>query len=304
MVKENQNSNWPILNYPEMQSTLHLIHMASQVIGKLKLSQPFEPHWAGVALWLTSTGLTSGLIHYKKNFSIDLNFLEHQIQILSSSGAKEVIPVATSSVAALTENIFQALKQMNIALKINTIPAEVPNPIPFEKDVEKRIYQPKLAEAWWQALSQIHRVLQRYHALFRGISPPVGLMWGTLDLRDVRYKGIRVPITADNSDFIRKNAMDDAQIEVGWWCGNSLYPKPAFFSFTYPQPLQIESAKIKPASARWESSLGEFLLDYEQIQKSNDPDGDLLAFFNSTYIAGAERAGWDPALNTSGFPER
>ena len=57
-------------------------------------------------------------------------------------------------------------------------------------------------------------------------------MRGTLDLRDVRYKGIHLPITADNSYLSRKNAMDDAQIEVGWWCGNSLYPKPAFFSFT------------------------------------------------------------------------
>jgi Family of unknown function (DUF5996) len=305
MAKENKNSNWPILYYPEMQSTLHLIHMATQVIGKLKLSQPFEPHWGGVALWLTSSGLTSGPIHYKnKNFSIDINFLEHQIQILSSWGPKETIPVATSSVAELTGNILKTLKQMNIDLKISTIPAEVPNPVPFEQDIEKRIYQPKLALDWWQTLCQIHRVLQRYHALFRGISPPVGLMWGTLDFRDVRYKGIHVPIPADSSDFIRKNAMDDAQIEAGWWCGNSLYPKPAFFSFTYPKPLQIENAKIKPASARWESSLGEFLLDYEEIQKSNDPDGDLLTFFNSTYFAGAERAGWDPTLITSGSPER
>jgi hypothetical protein len=302
MAKENNNSNWPILYYPEMQSTLHLIHMASQVIGKLKLHQPFEAHWAGVALWLTSNGLTSGPIHYKnKSFSVNINFLENQIEILSSWGVKEMIPLATSSVAELTGKMLQALKQMNIDLKINTLPAEIPNPIPFEPDVEKNIYQPKLAQSWWQTLCQIHRVLQRYHALFRGISPPVGLMWGTLDLRDVRYKGIRVPV--DNLDFIRKNAMDDAQIEAGWWCGNSLYPKPAFFSFTYPQPLQIENAKIEPASARWESSLGEFLLDYEQVQKSDDPDGDLLAFFNSTYFAGAKRADWDPALITTGSPE-
>lgn len=304
MVKKNNNSNWPVLDYQEMQSTLHLIHMASQLIGKLKLHQPFEPHWAGVALWLTSNGLTSGPIHYKnKNFSVDINFLEHQIQILSNWGVKEMIPVVTSSVAELTGNILQALQQMDIDLKISTVPTEVPNPIPFEQDIEKRIYQPRLAQDWWQALCQIHRVLQRYHALFKGISPPVGLMWGTLDLRDVRYQGIHEFVPAENSDFIRKNAMDDAQIEVGWWCGNPLYPKPAFFSFTYPQPLQIENAGIKPAAARWESSLGEFLLDYEQIQKSADPDGDLLAFFNSTYFAGAERAGWDPALITSGTPQ-
>jgi hypothetical protein len=301
---ENKNSNWLALDYPEMQSTLHLIHMATQVIGKLKLSQPFEPHWAGVALWLTSNGLTSGPIHYKnKNFSLEVNFLEHQIEILSNWGVKEVIPVTTSSVAQLTEKILQALQRMNINLKISAVPVEVPEPIPFKHDVEKRLYQPELAHAWWQTLCNVHRVLQRYHALFKGISPPVGLMWGTLDLRDVRYQGIGVPITAGNTDFIRRNAMDDAQIEAGWWCGNPQYPRPAFFSFTYPQPPQIEKANIKPPSARWEASLSEFLLDYEQIQKSNHPDEDLLAFFNSTYSAGAECAGWDPKLITDGRPQ-
>ena len=126
-------------------------------------------------MWLTSNGLTSGPIHYNnKNFSIYINFLEHQIKILSSWGAKEVISIATSSVAELNGSILQALKQMDIDLKISTIPTEIPNPIPFERDVEKRIYKPNLAHDWWQALCQIHRVLQYYHALFRGISPPVG----------------------------------------------------------------------------------------------------------------------------------
>lgn len=107
MSIENTHLNWPTLDYSEMQATLHLIHMTTQVIGKLKLSQAFEPHWAGVALWLTSNGLTSGPIHYQnKNFSVDINFLEHQIQIFSNWGVKEAIPLTRSSVAQLTDNIL------------------------------------------------------------------------------------------------------------------------------------------------------------------------------------------------------
>ncbi len=297
------HSAWPVLSYPEMETTLYLLHRALQIIGKLKLLQPFELHWASSALWLTSSGLTSGVIPYKsENFSIEINFFEQQIYIVSSWGEKEVLVLTSMSVAELTHQFIQKLKKLNIEVKINMQPAEVPNPIPMDQDSEKRIYQPKLALVWWKALAQIYCVLQQYHALFRGISPPVGLMWGTMDFRDVRYKGKQLPLP--NKDYITKNAMDDEQIEVGWWCGNASYPSPAFFSFAYPQPSQIEKAKINPSTARWEPSLSEFLLDYQEIQQSKTPDQDLLAFFNSTYQAGAERAGWDPALIVSGKPQR
>jgi uncharacterized protein DUF5996 len=49
--------------------------------------------------------------------------------------------------------------------------------------------------------------------------------------------------------------------------------------------------------------MSEFLLDYDDLRKSKDPDSDLLSFFESTYHAGAERAGWDPHLVGSGRPE-
>ena len=48
--------------------------------------------------------------------------------------------------------------------------------------------------------------------------------------------------------------------------------------------------------------MGEFLFDYDDLRNSSDPDGDLLLFFESTYKAGAERAGWDPGLVGSGTP--
>ena len=49
--------------------------------------------------------------------------------------------------------------------------------------------------------------------------------------------------------------------------------------------------------------MGEFLFDYDDLRQSKDPDGDLLSFFESTYKAGAERAGWHPNLVGSGRPE-
>jgi len=49
--------------------------------------------------------------------------------------------------------------------------------------------------------------------------------------------------------------------------------------------------------------MGEFLLDYDDLCKSADCDGDLLRFFESTYDAGASAADWDAALLGSGQPK-
>ena len=79
--EENMNRShpvWPTLNYEDFKSSAHLLHMCVQMLGKLKLNTPFEPHWSNVALLLTSTGLTTGPIPYKKGvFSIDIDFILH-----------------------------------------------------------------------------------------------------------------------------------------------------------------------------------------------------------------------------------
>ena len=51
---------WPELPYEEFAPTAYLMHMITQVVGKLKLATPFEPQWANVPLWVTSRGLTPG----------------------------------------------------------------------------------------------------------------------------------------------------------------------------------------------------------------------------------------------------
>lgn len=42
---------WPPLSYPDFAATRHLLHMALQAVGKLKLQGPFEPQWAEVPLF-------------------------------------------------------------------------------------------------------------------------------------------------------------------------------------------------------------------------------------------------------------
>jgi hypothetical protein len=293
---------WPKLSYEAIKPTLHLLHMMAQAMGKLKLTEPFEPHWDGVPLWLTSYGMTTGPISYCFGaYSIDMDLINHQVICHTTLGQEEKFELKSTSVAALTSNFFKALKSLNISIKINQLPSEIPDPIPFDQDTSVQQYDAMLAQQWWTIMMSTQRVMQRHHSRFLGRTPPIGLMWGTLDLRDVRYRGtpLKVP---PKTDFIRRNGMDDAQIEIGWWCGSAAYPRPAFFSYTFPAPPGIEQAKISPASARFDKTLKEFIYDYDDLLKSNNKDDDLLSFFSSTYQAGAERANWNPDLIASGKP--
>lgn len=294
---------WPGLDYNKFASTGYLLHMGLQVIGKLKLTTPFEPQWANVPLWVTSRGLTTGPIPYNKGvFQIDIDFISHKVICTTSWQYTGEFKLQAMSVAAFTNLLFQLLTKAGINIQINMMPQEVLEPVAFDKDTKEQEYNKALANAWWRILASIYRVMQSYHARFMGKTPPIGFMWGTFDIRDARYQGDPVPTTGINAEFIRRNAMNEAQVEAGWWSGNANYPRPAFYSFIYPQPEGIEFSKIKPSSAHWDKSLGLFILDYADIHKSKTPDEDLLLFLNSAYEVEAQCAGWDKALLGTGRP--
>lgn len=293
---------WPELSYESFKPTAHLLHMFLQAVGKLKLLTPFEPHWANVPLWLTSNGLTTGPIPYHGGtFSVDVDLIAHRVHCITSWGDSKEFELGPSSVALLVKKLLDTLHSVGVEVKINPKPQEIPNPVPFDQDTDKRPYDAQQVNAWWRIMVSSHQVIKRYRARFLGITPPIGFMWGTFDLRDARYKNTPAPLKSD-ADFIFRNAMDVAQVEVGWWSGNPAYPHPAYFSFTYPKPDGIENAKVKPASVHWEAALGLFVLDYDQVRQSKNPAQELLEFFESTYQAGAKLAGWDQSLVSDGKP--
>ena len=294
---------WPALSYADFAPTQYLVHMGLQILGKLKLQEPFQPQWAEVPLWPNARGLTTGPIPFAAGaYEVTADFISHKVGCATSWGFAGQFELGPMSVAQFAASLFDLLRKAGVDVSINLRPQEVTDPINFDQDAKQRSYEPALVNSWWRILLSTHRVLQVYHGRFKGKTQPVGLMWGTLDIRDARYSGKPVSPGAKD-DYIRRNAMNEEVIEAGWWSGSVTYPKPAFYSFTYPQPKGIEDAKITPQSSRWDSVMGEFLFDYDDLRKSKDPDGDLLSFFESAYAACAERAGWDVDLIGSVRPE-
>ena len=52
---------------------------------------------------------------------------------------------------------------------------------------------------------------------------------------------------------------------------------------------------MRPAAARYDVQLHEWVLPYEAVRTAADPDAELYAFLQSTYEAAADLGGWDRA---------
>jgi hypothetical protein len=294
---------WPPLSYPDFADTHYFLHMGMQAIGKLKLTEPFQPQWSGAVLWINARGLTTGPIHYGGGaYEVSVDLISHETVCVTSWGYSERFKLASMSVAEFVERLLDLLKKAGVEVSINLKPQEVSNPIPFDQDKAQRHYDAAMASSWWRILLSTQHVMQIFKGGFQGKTQPIGLMWGTLDIRDALYNG-KPASPGAKADYIRRNAMNAELIEMGWWAGSTAYPKPAFYSFTHPQPAGIEDVEISPPSSGWNPAMGEFILDYDDLRKSKDPAGDLLSFFRSAFKAGAECAGWDPNLMGTGQPD-
>jgi len=298
MVSKNSSAQaWPELPFEAFRPTAYLLHRAAQMMGKFKLTTPFQPHWDNVPLWVTSRGLTTGLIPYQERaFSIDLDLIKHRLSCTATNDQSAGFEITAMPVADFAQNLLSCLKQIGVDIRINLKPQEVPDPIPFDQDTQSRPYNAALANAWWRILVSTQAVMMRYHAQFLGRTPPIGLMWGTFDLRDVRYSGKPVPTEGKNLDYITRKAMDAEMIEMGWWSGDQRYPQPAYFSFIFPPPAGIDQAKIEPKAAHWDPKLSEFILNYDDVRQSKNPAQTLLDFMLSCYRASTSLANWNPAL--------
>jgi hypothetical protein len=83
-----RNGHWPRLPLDEWQETYKTLHLWSQIVGKIRLSQmPWINHSWHVPLYVTPRGLTTSLMPDGiRAFEIDLDFSDHRLHIGTSEG--------------------------------------------------------------------------------------------------------------------------------------------------------------------------------------------------------------------------
>jgi hypothetical protein len=178
-------------------------------------------------------------------------------------------------------------------------PNEVPDPIPFAQDREKRPYDAEAVTRFFQATVSVDRVLKRFRTAYLGKASPVHLFWGSFDLAVTRFSGRGAPLHPGGvpalPDDVTREAYSHEVSSAGFWPGDAKIGFPAVYSYAYPSPKGLSEARARPDATSFDESLGEFLLPYDAIRRSSDPEATLMAFLQSTYSAAADLGGWDRA---------
>src|SRR5262249_26038382 len=140
-------------------------------------------------------------------------------------------------------------------------------------------------------------VLAAYRAPYRGRSTPVNAWWGSFDLAVSLFSG--APAQPPSGDFIMRNAMDAQEVAIGWWPGDGRYPKAAVYAYAHPAVQAFGTGTLVPTAARWDGTLGEFVLDWDDLRTAADPHATALQFALSAFQHACTTCSWEPALAAS-----
>ncbi|HWG19083.1 MAG TPA: DUF5996 family protein [Terracidiphilus sp.] len=290
---------WPALSYAAWSDTCTTLQMWMQVIGKIRLAlMPHINHSWNVTLYPTIRGVTTApMPHGRGLLQIDFDFVDHALMVESSESGRRSFPLVPMSVAAFYRNVMVVLEDLRTPVHIWPMPMEVTDPMRLDSDEVHCQYDREYAHRFWRVLLQTTRASATFRARFRGKVSPIHLFWGAMDLACTRFSGRTAPQHPSMPglpDHVTRDAYSHEVSSAGFWPGGPAMDA-MFYSYAYPEPQGYRDFPIAPAAAAYNKDFGEFVLPYESMRQSPDPDAALLDFLQSTYEAAAACGNWDRA---------
>jgi hypothetical protein len=295
-------SGWPTLSYEAWSETCDTLHAHTQVLGKLAVAlAPAEPQLQHAALRLTARGWETAPLPAPDRSGalvVGLDLHRHEAVVEHTDGRVARVGLTPDRpVGAVTRDVLEAVRRLGGAVEIDPTPQEVSWTVGLDEDDEHARYDPGQVETYFGAATQAALVLAAYRAPYRGRSTPVNAWWGSFDLAVSLFSGL--PADPPSDDFIMRNAMDSQEVAVGWWPGDARYGKAAFYAYAHPAPPEFAGATLSPGAAHWDGTLGEYILDWEDVRSTPDPHAAALEFARSAFRHSCAVCGWDPALPAS-----
>jgi hypothetical protein len=293
-LSTDQSTEWPALPLEQWEDTRATLHMWTQVVGKVRLAlTPLINQWWNVPLYVNGRGLTTSLIPYRdRPFELWFDFLDQQLVLQTTDGLRKSLPLKPMSVADFYRETMRMLRSSGIEVSIWHMPVEVPDPIPFDEDQVHAAYDPEAAQRFWKILLKVQCVFEEFRSKFVGKCSPIHFFWGSFDLAVTRFSGRPAP-ERPGADRITREAYSHEVSSVGFWPGGGNMGGPAFYSYSAPEPAGYRDYPVRPAAARYDTQLGEFILMYDDARSSASPSDSLLDFCQSTYEAAATLGKWD-----------
>ena len=301
-TRTGMSASWPALPYEAWRDTRDTLHAHTQILGKLAAAlAPPEPQLQHAALRLTTRGWETPPLPAPDGSGalvVALDLHAHDAVVDHSDGRTHRVPlVPDRPVAEVTRDVLAAVGNLVGDVHIDPRPQETPWTTPLDEDLDHARYDPAAIATYFEAATQAAMVLAALRAPYRGRASPVNAWWGTFDLAVSLFSG--QPATPPSNDFIMRNSANAQQIEVGWWPGDHRYPHAAFFAFAFPTPEGFDQATLAPAAARWDTDLGEYLLDWDDARSAANPRQAALDFGLSAIRHACLVCGWDPDLAAS-----
>ena len=293
------SDRWPALPFNEWRDTAATLHMWTQIVGKIRLVQtPWLNHSWHVTLYVTPRGMTTGAIpHGDRTFSIEFDFIAHELHIRTCEGGVESIRLEPQDTADFYCSVMSSLELLGYPVAINTTPNEIEDAIPFPDDRVHKAYDPDAANRFWRILFQVDRIFNQFRADFSGKASPVHFFWGSFDLAVTRFSGREAPDHPGGLPnmplWVAQEAYSHEVSSAGFWPGSDAFPEPIFYSYAYPSPQGFKEASVAPKGAYWLDAMGEFVLPLDVVRESTSPDEALHEFLRTTFDAAAELGEWD-----------
>lgn len=289
---------YPPLPYDEWKEAKTTLHLFTQIVGRVRLGlAPRLNHWWHVPFYVSSRGLTTSFIpHQASGLEFEFDFLDHDLVARSAAGPVYRLPLRATSVSEMYGNVQEVLRRLQIDLTILEAPFDperVGSEIPFGQDTRHAAYDPEYVSRFWRALLGISDLFGEFRGRFIGKCSPVHFFWHSFDLAVTRFSGKEAPVDP-GADPVTKEAYSHEVSSAGFWPGDANFPEPAFYAYHAPEPPGLADAQLTPPSAWWQEQNGGHLAlyRYDDFRNSATPRDDLLAFLQSSYEAGADRAGW------------
>ena len=291
-------SNWPQLSVEHDHETLAVLHLASQMLGKIRVAHaPWVNHGWHVALQPNARGLATlpTAASGERTFTLTLDLCRHAIVLWVSDGAREELPLNAGSIARLHARLIQMLDDHGLPSAFDGVPNEIADPVPFADDRRHRDYDRDSGERFRAALAAMLPVFAEFRAGFAGKASPVHFWWGSFDLAASLFSGRPAPQHPGGvpglPDRIAREAYSHEVASAGFWAGGATPAEPFFYSYLYPEPAGYRDLTLD--NGRFDQTYGEYVLTYAEVRSADDPAAMLLQFFRSLYQSGADLAGWD-----------
>jgi hypothetical protein len=290
---------WPALSYGPWRETCDTLHGHTQVLGKLAVAlAPPEPELQHAALRLSARGWETLPLPAPDGsgaFVVALDLHSHEAVAEHSDGSvRRVALTPDRSVGAVTRELLERIGELAGPVEISAAPQEVPWSVPLDEDEEHARYDAAQVRDYLSVATEAALVLAAFRGPFRGRSTPVNAWWGSFDLAVNLFSG--EPAEPPAEDFIMRNAMDAQEVAIGWWPGDARYEHAAFYAYAHPPTDAFAGATLSPAAARWEGTLGEYILDWEDVRSTEDPRAGALEFARTAFRHACRVCEWDPAL--------